>query len=80
MKAANIFTWAALVALTLISFYFSESSFTGFQLALVIMGIVFIKFVGIGFQFMELKDANTGWKVLFVGFIFIFSLLVVFIV
>lgn len=44
---------------------------------LFIMGITIIKFISIGFQFVELKDALTVWKVLFIGFILAFSVLVV---
>ena len=76
MKLSNIFVWAALVILTLLSFYSSESTFSGIKLAFLIMGIVFIKFIGIGFQFMELKKAHIAWKLLFTGFIVLFSLMV----
>lgn len=77
MNKSNILTWVGLVSFTLLTFYSSEALFTGKQLVLVLMGIVVIKFLGIGFQFIELKRAHTVWKVLFTGFILVFGLLVV---
>lgn len=77
MTKSNIFVWVGLVAFTLLTFYSSEAIFSGTQLALILMGIVVVKFTGIGYQFIELKHAHTVWKVLFVGFILFFSLLVV---
>lgn len=76
MKTSYIYTWLGLILLTLLSYFFSENILSGIQLAAVIMGIVVIKFIAIGFQFMELKNANTTWKVLFGGFIVLFALLV----
>jgi cytochrome c oxidase subunit IV len=78
MTKSNIIVWVGLVAFTLLTFYASESLFSGTQLVLILMGIVMVKFLGIGFQFIELKNAHTAWKVLFTGFILFFSLLVVF--
>jgi hypothetical protein len=76
MKKGNLVLWFLLVLLTLITYYSSENYFTGKILVAVLMGIVIIKFLGIGFQFIELKDAHPVWKVLFTGFILLFSLLV----
>jgi len=77
MTKSNISVWVGLVVFTLITFYASETLFIGTPLVLVIMGIVIIKFLGIGLQFIELKYAHTTWKLLFTGFILFFSLLVV---
>ena len=77
MKRANVILWIALVLLTLLTFYSSEDLFSGTKLVLVLMGIVIIKFLGIGFQYVELKDAAPVWKVLFTGFIVLFSILVI---
>ena len=76
MKRANIILWIALVLFTLLTFYFSEYQFSGTSLVLVLMGIVIIKFLGIGFQYVELKDASPIWKVLFTGYILVFAVLV----
>jgi len=77
MKTSNLIVWIALIALTLVTFYSSESYFSGNTLVFVIMAIVIVKFLGIGFQYIELKDAHPVWKVLFTGFILLFSLMVV---
>lgn len=78
MKKSNIILWVTLVSLTLLTFYSSEDLFTGTNLVLVLMGITIVKFLGIGFQYVELKDAAPVWKVLFTGFILLFSVLVLF--
>jgi len=78
MKKSNIILWVALVSLTLLTFYSSEDLFTGTNLVLVLMSITIVKFLGIGFQYVELKDAAPVWKVLFTGFILLFSVLVLF--
>ncbi len=77
MTKSNIIVWVGLVLFTLLTFYSSEDLFSGTQLAFVLMGIVVVKFLGIGFQFIELKQAHTTWKVLFTGFILFFGLLVI---
>lgn len=77
MQRANVILWVALVLFTLLTFYFSEYQFSGTNLVLVLMGIVIIKFLGIGFQYVELKDAAPVWKVLFTGFILLFAVLVI---
>ena len=76
MTKSNIITWVLLIALTVASYLFSEGNLSGNSLVLFIMGITIIKFTGIGFQFVELKRAHTVWKVLFIGFILAFSVLV----
>jgi hypothetical protein len=76
MKRANVILWVVLVLLTLFTFYSSEDLFSGTKLVLVLMGIVIIKFLGIGFQYVGLKDAALVWKVLFTGFILVFAVLV----
>ena len=77
MTKTNIVVWVALVLFTLLTFYSSEALFSGTQLVFVLMGIVIVKFLAIGLQFIELKKAHTIWKVLFAGFILFFGLLVV---
>ena len=76
MTKSNIITWVLLIALTVAAYIFSEGNLSGNTLVLFIMGITIIKFTGIGFQYVELKHAHTIWKVLFIGFILAFSVLV----
>lgn len=76
MKRSYLYTWFGLIALTLLSYFFSEKWLSGMQLAIAIMLIIVIKFIAIGFQFMELKNADHGWKLLFISFIGLFSVIV----
>ncbi len=66
----NKTTWLILISLTIIGFVFSESSLTG--LALIITALYGVKFLGIGFQFMELKKAHTIWKTVLITILVIF--------
>ena len=68
----NRITWIALISLTLIGFGFSESSFLGSSLALSIILLYGIKFLGIGFQFMELSKAHIVWKTILVSILIVF--------
>ena len=70
-KSATI-TWIFLLALTIGSAFISkiESSYIVFLLLLFAV----LKFFGIVFQFMELKKAHPLWKGLIIGFILIFTL------
>lgn len=77
MKKANIITWILLIILTLLGFYFSEGQATGIILALSLMGITILKFSGIGFQFIELKHAHVFWKIIYMGYIVLFAILVI---
>ena len=77
MTKANIITWVLLIALTVAAYLFSEGNLSGNTLVLFIMGITIIKFTSIGMQFVELRHAHMAWKVLFIGFIVFFSVMVV---
>jgi hypothetical protein len=60
-------TWLVLIGLTVLSAVFANMDFT--YIATIILGLSFLKFVGVAFFFMELKKANTFWKVLLVAFL-----------
>ncbi|MDO5979301.1 cytochrome C oxidase subunit IV family protein [Flavivirga spongiicola] len=68
-KTAAI-TWIVLLVLTLASALFSklESKYV----ILVILILAALKFLGIVFQFMEMKKAHVFWKVLIIGFLVLF--------
>ncbi len=68
----NRITWIALISLTIIGFVFSESSFLGTSLAISILALYGIKFLGIGFQFMEISKAHFIWKTILVSILLIF--------
>jgi hypothetical protein len=70
-KTYNI-TWLVLILLTIVSTLFANSEIKYF--AIIILGLSFLKFIGVAFYFMELKKANYFWKVLlicFVGLLFL---------
>lgn len=59
--------------LMLFNFWLAEiSPITGKWTLLVILTVTLIKFLGVAFRFMDLKDANRGWKILFIVFILLF--------
>ena len=45
--------------------------------ALLIIGIAVLKFILVAFEFMELKKAHVLWKYLLLGFLGVFSSIVV---
>lgn len=65
------FTWITLVALTLISASFAqwESAYT----VLIVLALSVFKFIGIAYQFMEIKKAHAFWKVIILAFVLIFA-------
>ena len=59
--------------LMLFNFCLAEMSSTAQKWTLlVILGVTLIKFLSVAFQFMEIKDASTGWKILITVFILLF--------
>ena len=74
MNKSSIITWVSLLLLTIISALFSslENKFV----VLLILGLAAIKFLGIAFQFMELKKAHFFWKTTIVIFALIFSVII----
>ncbi|HPE82479.1 MAG: cytochrome C oxidase subunit IV family protein [Aequorivita sp.] len=60
-------TWLVLIVLTIISAVFANLDFA--YAALIILGLSFLKFIGVAFFFMELKRANVFWRVLLVAFV-----------
>lgn len=71
MKKQAFITWGILVALTGVVALISKLDSQ--YVVVLILGISFIKFIGIAFQFMELKGAHKIWKRLLIGY----SLLVI---
>ena len=72
MKNAATITWFILILLTITSAMVSklESKYA----VLIILILSALKFVGIAFQFMEIKKAHVFWKTLIIGFIFLFGI------
>nr|WP_315147969.1 cytochrome C oxidase subunit IV family protein [uncultured Flavobacterium sp.] len=63
MKKSFIFTYFLLLILTVSTALISSSCTISKGLVFLIMGISAIKFLLVAFQFMELKKANSFWKV-----------------
>ncbi len=74
MNKSAIITWLLLLVLTIISAIISEvdSKF----IVLLIMLLAALKFIGVGFQFMELNKAHAFWKTCLISFLFVFIILV----
>jgi len=78
MNKTAIITWGILIVLTIASSLLSgiQSKYT----VLLIMGISALKFIGVAFQFMELKKAHLFWRVLLVSFLTIYTMLILIII
>ncbi len=65
MNDKNRITWLALLLLTTLSYFSSESSLPGPWIFVSLLGITAVKFTGVGFQFMDLKRAHPFWQISF---------------
>jgi heme/copper-type cytochrome/quinol oxidase subunit 4 len=74
MNKKNTILWVVLMLLMLFNFWLAEMSpVTGKWTLLVILAVTLIKFLGVAFRFMELKEANIRWKAIFIVFILVFT-------
>lgn len=74
MNKKNTILWVILMLLMMFNFWLAEiSPITGKWTLIVILVVTLIKFLGVAFRFMDLKDANRGWKILFIVFILLFA-------
>jgi len=71
MRSVSIITWIVLLFLTIVSAMFS--SVQEKYIIPIIMTLAAFKFIGVAFQFMELKRAHFFWK----SFIFIYLVIVI---
>ncbi len=76
MNKKDLILWITLVGLTLLGYFSSESAIGKPMLVFALLAVTAIKFLGVGFQFMELKKAHAFWKVSFVAFFVLFGILV----
>jgi len=70
MKLNTTITWTLLIVLTIASALVSKMDST--YVVLIILLFSSVKFLGIAFQFMELKKAHVFWKGMIIGFLMIF--------
>jgi len=74
MNKKNTILWVVLMLLMLFNFWLAEMSpVTGKWTLLVILAVTLVKFLGVAFRFMELKEANIRWKAIFIVFILVFT-------
>lgn len=66
-------TWIILLLITLISTGISVAAAAGFA-AITIVVFAVGKFILVGFNFMELKDAHGFWKFLFIFYSLLIAL------
>lgn len=74
----NTITWLLLVLLTIAGYFVSKvfSFDTRASAVALILLATIIKFLSVGFQFLDLKEANMAWRVIFVVFILMFSMVI----
>ncbi|WNH14257.1 cytochrome C oxidase subunit IV family protein [Thalassobellus suaedae] len=72
MKNTATLTWVILIMLTITSALISKLESKYIVLTILILSA--LKFLGIAFQFMELKKANAFWKGIIIGFVVLFGI------
>jgi len=65
-------TWITLIGLTVISALFANTSLSYAAFFIIILAVA--KFLGIAFQFMELKKAHLFWKITLCLFLSLFAI------
>ncbi len=70
MTKKNIFTWLSLIVLTVLAGLVSKVE-VSFLIPIILL-FAALKFIGVAFSFMEMSKANLVWKVLILGYLFIF--------
>jgi len=74
MNKQNVITWILLLLLTIIAGLVSSASIS--YLVPFILVLAVLKFIGVAFNFMELRKTNVFWGVLIIGFLVVFCGLV----
>ncbi len=64
-------TWISLIGLTVISALIANTSLS--YVPFLLISLAGAKFLGIAFQFMELKKAHLFWKIILSLFLFLFA-------
>jgi hypothetical protein len=63
MRKSLLFVYGILIVLTLTTYFIVNSMMISTFVVSLIMGLSIFKFLLVAFQFMELKKANSFWKV-----------------
>jgi hypothetical protein len=77
MKKEFLYTYIILILLTGTVAFLASVTIISKEMIFLIMGISAIKFLLVSFQFMELKKANSFWKVVVLLFWVCFLLILV---
>lgn len=75
MKKIDIYTLVSLIILTIVTALFATIFTEVNYVSLIILGLSIFKFILIAFQFMELKKAHSFWKVILIGYLGIFFII-----
>ncbi len=70
MNKQNIIIWILLLILTVIAGLVSNASLTYVMPLILLLAV--LKFIGVAFNFMEMRKAHVFWKILLVGYLIIF--------
>lgn len=76
MSKKDLILWVVLITLTLVGYFSSITEMEKMTLILSLLVVTIVKFIGVGFQFMELKKAHIFWKVSLVALLSVYVLLV----
>lgn len=76
MNRTDTLLWLLLIGLTLFAYFSAESNLSNSTLVLFLVGATSIKFLGVGFQFMEMKKAHLFWKLAFVAMLLAYAIVV----
>ncbi len=71
MERKSIVTWVILLVLTVLSGIISTQNLS--FIPIIILLFATFKFIGVAFDFMELKKANPFWKVALISFLVLFN-------
>ena len=74
MNKQNIITWTLLLVLTVIAGLVSGTSLT-YVIPLILL-LAVLKFIGVAFNFMEMKKAHVFWKIILVSYLLIFCIII----
>jgi len=80
MKKKDIITLGILAVLTITTALLATTFNNLKDVAFMILGLSIIKFILVAFQFMELKKAHIFWKILLIGYLSIFFLIMMIVV
>ncbi len=70
MVKRTLYIWVVLLVFTIVAGIVSSTA--GKYAVVAILGLSAIKFMGVAFEFMDLKVAHTFWKVVVTAYLLVF--------